>query len=77
MTWQTGQQIITIHILSDISRNKDNQAMKLGQLIEHNVKNILLQKSPCASPAHFGYGYVFQEKYFFLLCSIIWPNVIV
>ena len=32
MTSQTGQQIITIHILSNIARSKDNQAMKLGQL---------------------------------------------
>ena len=32
MTSQTGQQIITIHILSNIARSKDKQAMKLGQL---------------------------------------------
>ena len=33
MTPQTGQQIITIYILPNISRSKDNQAMKYGQLI--------------------------------------------
>ena len=33
MTSQTGPQIITIHILSNISRSKDNKAMKFGQLI--------------------------------------------
>ena len=65
VTWQTGRQIITIHILLNILRIKDNQAMKFGQLIEHNVRNILLQKLPCASSPHFGYGYIFQEKYVF------------
>ena len=33
MTSQTGQKIITMHVLSNISRSKDNQAMKFGQLI--------------------------------------------
>ena len=34
MTLQASHQTITIHILPDISKNKDNQAMKFGQLIE-------------------------------------------
>ena len=34
MTSQTGKQIITIHVLPDISRSKSSQAMKFGQLIE-------------------------------------------
>ena len=34
MTSQTVSQTITIHILSDISRIKGNQTMKLGQGIE-------------------------------------------
>ena len=42
---QTGQQIILIHILANISRNKNNQTMKFGQLIEHNMRNIVLEKS--------------------------------
>ena len=33
MTSQTGQQIMTIHILPNISRSKDNQTMKYGPLI--------------------------------------------
>ena len=45
MTPQNGQQIIIIQILANISSNKDNQRMKLGQLIEYNMKNIFLQKS--------------------------------
>ena len=30
---QTGKQIITIHILTNISRSKGNHTMKFGQLI--------------------------------------------
>ena len=45
MTSQTGQQIITIHILPNISRSKDNQAMKFVDIIEFNVKNIFLERS--------------------------------
>ena len=44
MTSQTGQQIIYIHILPNISGSKDNQAMKFGQLIEYNVRDIFLRK---------------------------------
>ena len=45
MMSQTGQQIITIHILPSISRIKGNQAMKYGQLREYNKINIYLEKS--------------------------------
>ena len=44
MTPQTGQQIITKHVLSNILRNKCNQAMKFGQLLEYNMRNIFLEK---------------------------------
>ena len=40
-TWLT----IAIHILTNISRSKDNQAMKFGQLIVHNLRNISVEKS--------------------------------
>ena len=43
MTSQTRQQIITTHILPNIS-SKPNQTMKLGQVIECNVRNIFLKK---------------------------------
>ena len=36
MTSQTGQQIITTRILSNISRSLDNQAKKLVQLIKYD-----------------------------------------
>ena len=45
MTKQTGQQIITIHILPDISKSKTNQNMKIGQLIEYNMRTVFLEKS--------------------------------
>ena len=34
-----------MHILPNISRNKGNQTMKFGQLIEYNMRNIFLEKS--------------------------------
>ena len=42
MASQIGQQIITRHILLNISISKDNQAMRFGQLIEYNLRNIFL-----------------------------------
>ena len=44
MTSQPGEQTIPIHILPNISNRKGNQTMKLGQLIEHNQRNIFRQK---------------------------------
>ena len=40
LTSQTGKQIITRDILP-----KDNQAMKFGQSIKYNMRNIFLEKS--------------------------------
>ena len=45
MASQTGQQIITIHMLPNISRSKGNQTMKSGQLTEYNMRNSFLEKS--------------------------------
>ena len=45
MTSQPGQQAIAIYILTNISRSKDNEAMKFVQLIEYNKRNIFLEKS--------------------------------
>ena len=45
MTSQPGSQTIAIHMLINISRSKGNQKMKFGQLIEHNTRNIFLEKS--------------------------------
>ena len=45
MMSQTGRQIITMHILANISRSKSSQKMKFGQLIENNMRNIFLENS--------------------------------
>ena len=42
---QPGEQTIAIHILPNISRTKGIQAMRLGQLIEYNTRNIFIEKS--------------------------------
>ena len=41
MTSQTGQQIITTHVFSNIARSKGSKTMKFGQLIEYDVRDIL------------------------------------
>ena len=43
MTSQLGKQAIAMHILLNISRSQGNQAMKFGQLIVYNMKNIFLE----------------------------------
>ena len=45
MTSQPGQQTIAIHILPNILGSKGNQAMKFGQLIECNMRNIFVKKN--------------------------------
>ena len=45
MTSQPGKQTIAIHILPYISRSKDNQTVKFGQLIEYNMTKIFVGKS--------------------------------
>ena len=37
MTSQTRQQIVTVHLLSNISISKGNQTMKFGQLREYTT----------------------------------------
>ena len=44
MTSQLGKEAIVIRILLNISRNKGNQTMKLGQLIEFKMSNIFIEK---------------------------------
>ena len=42
---QSVKQTITIHILLIILKSNGYQTMKFGQLIECNIRNILLEKS--------------------------------
>ena len=48
MISQAGEQTITIHISPNISRSKDNQTMKFGQLIEY-IKKIFFFKNHAES----------------------------
>ena len=43
MTPQPGKQTIVIHILPNILRSEDNQAMKFSQLLEYKMGNIFLE----------------------------------
>ena len=43
LTSQPGQQTIAIHTLPNISRSKGNRAIKFGQLIEYNMRNISVE----------------------------------
>ena len=40
MTSQPEKQVIAIHMLPNISRSKGNQAIKFGQIIIYNIRNI-------------------------------------
>ena len=44
MTSQPGLQTNEIDILANISQSKYNQTMKFSELIDHNKRNISLQK---------------------------------
>ena len=45
MTSPTGKQISTIHVLPNVSRNKGNQTMSFGHLIEYNMKKYFSRKT--------------------------------
>ena len=45
MVSQPGKQTIAMHMFPNISRSKDNQTNKFGQLIEYNMRIIFLEKS--------------------------------
>ena len=44
MTSQLEKQTVAMHILCNISERKRNQTIKFGQLINHNMRNIFLEK---------------------------------
>ena len=62
MTSQPGLQTIKKHLLPKISESKDNQAMKFGQLIEHNKINTFFSKI-MQKMRHGGW---FQTSFYFL-----------
>ena len=64
MASQPGLQTIAVHTLSNISRSKDNQTMKFGQLIEYNERNVFLQKlcRKCGKETSFIPLFVFKKS---------------
>ena len=64
MTSQLGYRTITIQVLPNISRSKDNQRMKFDQLIEYNTRNIFLQKSCMTKKSRQKFKYLENEKSF-------------
>ena len=40
MTSYSGKQMISIHILPNVSRSKENQKMKFVQFIEYDMRNV-------------------------------------
>ena len=58
---------ITIHILVNILRSKDNQTMKLGQLIKYVMRNIFFFKSYAESKT----GTLVPDLFLFFLKSLI------
>ena len=45
MTSKPGKQTVAIHILPSVSKSEGHQTMKLGELIEHDMRNISIEKS--------------------------------
>ena len=45
MISQLGKETVAIRILPNTSRSKDNQTIKICQLIEYSIRNIFLEKS--------------------------------
>ena len=42
---QLGKNYFNTHIIKYVKKNKGNQKMKFGQLIEYNMKNTFLETS--------------------------------
>ena len=78
ITSKHGKQAIAIHIFPNISRSKDSQTMKFGQLTKYNMRNCFLENlytKKEAIPTTFSkkshcliFSKIFEEKY-----SINWP----
>ena len=49
MASQPGYQTITMHIFPNMSLSRDNQTVKLGQLIEFSKTNVFLQQKSCVT----------------------------
>ena len=65
INWETK---ITKHVCHNISRIKGNQAMKYGQLLDYNMRNIFLEtsKTKCGGET--------SPRPFFQKCTYLWIN---
>ena len=52
MKSQTGQKIVTINILPNISKSKGNQTIKLGQSIEFKKAHTKCRRETSPRPFH-------------------------
>ena len=62
LTSQTVQQIVTIHMLSNISRSKCNSTVKFGQSIEYKMRNFFLQKSYTKCSGDASYRHIYKKS---------------
>ena len=71
MTSQPGVQTIALHILLNMS-SKDNQAMKFGQLIEYNMRNIFEKNTKCGGEIipSWPYRRINRPKFVFIACLV-------
>ena len=60
--------------MTNISRNKDNQAIKPGQLLEYNLRNIFLEKS-CRSLSKKSKLSTFQDSKVLYILSLLYAKL--
>ena len=71
-----------MHILPNISRSKDNQSMKFGELVEYNMRKIIFEKSytKCGGKTiarNYTYLWINSRKFYtvsFYYLSSGWPS---
>ena len=89
MTSHTGQQIITINTFtinnynkhnnnkhSNISKSKSNQAKKFNKSIEHNMRNIFLEKSHTKCGGEASPRPIYKKSKLRLFLTDLVPNII-
>ena len=75
MTSKTEKQIITMHISPNIWRTKDNQTMKLGQLIIYNMRHdralvVIAGRAQKFWWLHIYHVYLVSARLFCTLCLV-------
>ena len=44
ITTQPSRKTMAVHVLPNVSKSKDNETIKCGQLIEYNMRNTFVKK---------------------------------